>query len=62
MLLSHQHLTLQDSETVARRWPAFAEQPAVGFSDCLVLEVARKPVTCPSPFDRDFSKLPVSRL
>jgi len=64
MLLNHQHLTLQDSEAVAAAVASFRRRPALGFSDCLVLEVARKAGHLPvGTFDRDFSKLPgVDRL
>jgi predicted nucleic-acid-binding protein len=58
MLLNHQHLTLQDSEAVAAAVASFRRRPALGFSDCLVLEVARKAGHLPlGTFDRDFSKL-----
>ena len=64
MLLNHEHLTLQDSEAVAAAAATFRRRPALGFSDCLVLEVARKAGHVPlGTFDRDFSKLPgVERL
>ncbi len=58
MLLNHEHLTLQDSEAVAAAVSTFRKRPALGFSDCLVLEVARKAGHVPlGTFDRDFSKL-----
>ena len=58
MLLNHQHLTLQDAEAVAAAVASFRTRPALGFSDCLVLEVARKAGHVPvGTFDRDFSKL-----
>jgi predicted nucleic-acid-binding protein len=58
MLLNHQHLTLQDSEAVAAAVAGFRRRPAVGFSDCLVLELARKAGHLPlGTFDRDFSRL-----
>jgi len=58
MLLNHQHLTLQDSEAVAAAVASFRKRPALGFSDCLVLEVARKAGHLPlGTFDRNFSKL-----
>lgn len=58
MLLNHEHLTLQDSEAVAAAAATFRKRPALGFSDCLVLEVARKAGHLPlGTFDRDFSKL-----
>ena len=58
MLLNHEHLTLQDSEAVVAAATNFRRRPALGFSDCLVLEVARKAGHLPlGTFDRDFSKL-----
>ncbi len=58
MLLNHEHLTLQDSEAVAAAVSTFRRRPALGFSDCLVLEVARKTGHLPlGTFDRDFGKL-----
>lgn len=58
MLLNHEHLTLQDPETVAAAVGVFRKRPALGFSDCLVLEVARKAGHVPlGTFDRDFSRL-----
>ena len=42
MLLSHQHLTVQDADAVAAAVGQFRRRPAVGFSDCLMVEVARK--------------------
>ena len=58
MLLNHEHLTLQDPEAVAAAVASFRKRPAVGFSDCLVLEVARKAGHLPlGTFDRDFSRL-----
>ena len=58
MLLNHQHLTLQDSEAVAAAVASLRRRSALGFSDCLVLEVARKAGHLPlGSFDRDLSKL-----
>lgn len=64
MLLRHEHLTLQDSDAVALAVASFRKRPALGFSDCLVLEVSRKAGHLPlGTFDRDFSKRPgVERL
>jgi predicted nucleic-acid-binding protein len=42
MLVSHQHLTLQDEDAVIAAVTQFRRRPAVGFSDCLMVEVARK--------------------
>ena len=58
MLLNHQQLTLQDSEAVTAAVVSFRKRPALGFSDHLVLAVARKAGHLPvGTFDRDFSKL-----
>src|ERR1700735_5521874 len=42
MLLDHKDLTLQDADSVADALDLFRERPALGFSDCLILELARK--------------------
>ncbi len=58
MLLSHEHLTVQDSEAVAAAVAQFRQQPKVGFSDCLMLEVARKAGHTPlGTFDRDLGNM-----
>jgi predicted nucleic-acid-binding protein len=58
MLLSHRHLTLQDAEVVAAALGQFRRKPALSFSDCLVLETARKAGHLPlGTFDGDLSKL-----
>ena len=58
MLLNHQHLTVQDADTVAAAVSQFRRRPAVGFSDCLMVEVARKAGHGPlGTFDRDLGKI-----
>lgn len=58
MLLSHGQLTVQDSEAVAAAVAQFRRRPKVGFSDCLMLEVARKAGHTPlGTFDRDLGKM-----
>ena len=58
MLLNHQDLTLQDAEAVAAAIAHFRRRPALGFSDCLVLEVARKAGHLPlGTFDRNLARL-----
>jgi predicted nucleic-acid-binding protein len=58
MLLSHQHLTVQDADTVAAAVEQFRRRPAVGFSDCLMVEVARKAGHGPlGTFDRDLGRI-----
>jgi predicted nucleic-acid-binding protein len=58
MLLNHKHLTVQDSDVVALALQQFQARPSLGFSDCLVLEVARKAGHLPlGTFDRTLGKL-----
>jgi predicted nucleic-acid-binding protein len=58
MLLNHKDFTLQDSDVVAAALEEFKERPALGFSDCLVLEIARKAAHVPlGTFDRNLAKL-----
>lgn len=58
MLLNHRDLTVQDADVVAAALQLFRKKPAVNFSDCLVLEVARKAGHLPlATFDRDLAKL-----
>jgi predicted nucleic acid-binding protein len=58
MLLAHERLTLQDPETVAGALAQFRKRPAVSFSDCLLVEVARKAGHIPfGTFDRDLGKV-----
>jgi predicted nucleic-acid-binding protein len=42
LLLAHEALVLQDADVVAAALAQFRAKPALGFSDCLVLEIARK--------------------
>ena len=58
MLLNHTSLTVQDSEVVHAALEQLRAAPALGFSDCLVLEVARKAGHLPlGTFDRRLGKL-----
>jgi len=58
MLLNHRDLTLQDADTVTSALDHFRTRSAVEFSDCLILEIARKAGHLPvATFDRDFAKL-----
>jgi len=57
-LLNHGELTLQDADVVALALDHFRSRPALGFSDCLVLEIARKAGHLPlGTFDRNLAKL-----
>jgi predicted nucleic-acid-binding protein len=61
-LLKHRDLELQDSDVVAAALVQFRERPSVGFSDCLLLELARKAGHLPlGTFDRNLSKLSGAR-
>jgi predicted nucleic-acid-binding protein len=58
MLLNHQQISVQDSDVVAAAIESFRKRPSLGFSDCLVLETARKVGNLPlGTFDREFAKL-----
>ncbi len=58
MLLNHKDLTVQDAEVVTNALEHFRERPALGFSDCLVLEIARKAGHTPlGTFDRNLAKV-----
>jgi predicted nucleic-acid-binding protein len=59
MLLNHQTLTIQDSDVVSSALDHFRKRPALGFSDCMLMEIARKAGHLPlGTFDRSLSKLP----
>lgn len=58
MLLNHQNLTLEASEVVSNALASFRGRPPLGFSDCLILEAARKAGHLPlGTFDRNLGKL-----
>ena len=58
LLLNHETLTLQDADVVALALEHFRARPSIGFSDCLVLEIARKAGHLPlGTFDKNLSKL-----
>jgi predicted nucleic-acid-binding protein len=58
MLLNHHNLTIQDYETVSAALEKFRVKPTVAFSDCLLLEIARRAGHLPlGTFDRDLGKL-----
>jgi predicted nucleic-acid-binding protein len=58
MLLNHKELTVQDPDVVTLALERFRKYPALGFSDCLVVEIARKSGHLPlGTFDRDLAKL-----
>lgn len=58
MLLDHQTLVLQDPDIVAAALDSFRSSPALGFSDCLILQLARNAGHLPiGTFDRALAKL-----
>src|SRR5262245_10788059 len=58
MLLNHEHLPLQDADAIAAAVQDFRRRPMLGFSDCLVLAVARKAGHLPlGTFDRNLARL-----
>ncbi len=59
MLLGHETLSIQDSDVVVAALSHFQKHPSVGFSDCMLLEIARKAGHLPlGTFDRGLGKLP----
>ena len=58
ILLNHAQLTVEDSEVVAAALGRYRGRAGVSFSDCLVLEAARKAGHLPlGTFDRTLAKL-----
>ena len=58
LLSNHDSLVLQDADTVAHALGHFKNKPKLGFSDCLVLEIARKAGHTPlGTFDKALAKL-----
>ncbi len=58
LVLAHEHLVLQDADVVAAALAHFRTKPALGFSDCLVLEIARKAGhQPPATFDKALGRL-----
>jgi predicted nucleic-acid-binding protein len=58
MLLNHRDLVLQDAETVVEALKLFRAKPGIGFSDCLILQSARKAGHLPlGTFDRSLAKV-----
>ncbi len=58
MVVNHRALTIQDVETVELALESYRKRPALGFSDCLILEVARKAGHLPlGTFDKKLGKL-----
>lgn len=59
MLLNHRSLTVQDADVVEAALNHYRRRPSLGFTDCLLLEIARNAGHLPlGTFDRDLSRLP----
>lgn len=57
-LLNHESFVIQDEEVAAAALEHFRKRPSLGFSDCLVIESARKAGHLPlGTFDRTLAKL-----
>ena len=57
-LLAHAELAVQDGDVVEAALGQFRAKPTLGFSDCLVLEVARKSGYLPlGTFDRQLGRV-----
>ena len=58
MLLRHAQLAVQDADIVRAALANFRRRPAAGFSDCLIVEIARRKGHLPlGTFDRDLGRL-----
>lgn len=64
MFLDHPQLAIQEPDVVASALVQFRARPTIRFSDCLILEIARRAGHLPvGTFDREFAKLPdVARI
>ena len=62
LLLIHESLVPQDADVVNAALTQFRAKPALGFSDCLVLEIARKAGHMPlATLDKAIAKLTGAR-
>jgi predicted nucleic-acid-binding protein len=58
MLIQQPNLIIQDSEAVAAALELFRARPSLGFSDCLILELARRAGHLPlGTFDRALGRV-----
>jgi predicted nucleic-acid-binding protein len=58
LLLDHRELAIQEPDVVAAALARFRRRPTVGFTDCLVLEIARRNGHGPlGTFDGELGKL-----
>ena len=58
MLLNHEQLVLQDADAVEAALDLFRSRPSLGFSNCLILQAARKAGHLPlGTFDRGLGRI-----
>ncbi len=58
MLLNHRDLVVQDQDTVTAALDLFPARPSLGFSDCLILQLARSASHLPlGTCDRNLGKV-----
>ncbi len=64
MLLAHDQVAIEEPPVVTAALRLFRDQPKLGFSECLIVEVARRAGHSPlGTFDRELAKIPgVQRL
>ncbi len=63
LLLAHAELRLQEGDAVAAALKHYVAHPGVEFSDCLILETARKAGHVPlGTFDRRLARLPDAQM
>jgi predicted nucleic-acid-binding protein len=58
LLLDHESIVVQDADLAGRAVAEFRNHPSIGFSDCLIVEQARKTGHLPlGTFDRALARL-----
>jgi predicted nucleic-acid-binding protein len=58
LLLDHETIVVQDADLAGRAIEQFRRHPSIGFSDCLIVEQARKSGHLPvGTFDRSLARL-----
>jgi predicted nucleic-acid-binding protein len=59
LLLDHETIVVQDADLAGRAVAEFRKHPSIGFSDCLIVEQARKSGHLPiGTFDRALARIP----
>lgn len=59
LLLDHETIVVQDADLAERAVAELRKRPSVGFSDCLIVEQARKAGHLPiGTFDRTLARIP----